>query len=77
MEGAERKEDAVCTSDNYVSPYLLRPRGSCAEIMCDRGVKTTRATRRDRGAASNRTDDANVAPRIPKDGPCREGEARR
>ena len=31
MEGAEWKEDAVCTSDSYLSPYLLRPCRSHAE----------------------------------------------
>ncbi len=80
-EGAERKEDAVCASDSYVSPYLLRPHISYAEVMRDAAVKTAQATGGDGSVvscvASNRTDDENVGSRIPKDGPCREGEARR
>ncbi len=69
------------TSDSHVSPYLLRPRRSYAEIMCDRGVKTTRATRGDGRVASsvatNRADDEGAASGIPKRDRHREGEARR
>ena len=35
MEGAEREDEVMCTTDNYVSPYLLRPHGSYAEFMRD------------------------------------------
>ena len=67
----------MCTNESYVSPYLRRPRRSYAEVIRDTGVKTAGATGREGGVVSNRTDDENVASRIPKDGPFREGEARR
>ncbi len=73
MSMKDVKNDATM----HVSPYLLRPRRSYAEVMRDGGVNTARATGGEGGVASNRTDDENVASRIPKDGPFREGEARR
>ena len=37
----------MCTSDNYVSPYLLRPHISYAEVMrySARGLRSHRETR--------------------------------
>ena len=81
MEGAERKEDAVCTSDNYVSPYLLRPHISYAEVMRAAAVKTAQATGGDGSVvscvATNPADDEGAASRVPKRDRRREGEARR
>ncbi len=81
MKGAERKEDAVCASDNYVSPYLLRPRRSYAEVIRNTSMKTVRATGGDGSVvscvATNRADDEGVASGILKRDRRREGEARR
>ena len=80
MKGAEPNEDAMCTSDNYVSPYLLRPRRSTAEVMRDAAVKTAQATGGDGSVvscvATNRTDDEGAASAVPKRDRRREGEAR-
>ncbi len=67
----------MCTSDSYVSPYLLRPRRSYAEVVRDRGVKTARATGGEGGVASNRADDEGVASGFLKRDRRRECEARR
>ena len=66
----------MCTSNNYVSPYLLRPRRSYGEVIRNTSMKTTRATSGEGGIASNRADDEGVASGIPKRDPRREGEAR-
>ena len=73
-------EDAVCTNESNVSPYLLRPRRSYAEIMGNAAVKTAQATGGERGVAtgmSNRADGEGVASGIPKRGRHREDKARR
>ncbi len=81
MEGAERKEDAVCTIDNYVSPYLLRPHISYADVMRAAAVKTAQATGGDGSVVScvtsNRVDDEVAASGVPRRDRRREGEARR
>jgi hypothetical protein len=65
------------TNNGNVSPHLLRPRRSYAEVIRDGGVNTARATGGDGNAVSNRTDDEGVASGIPRRGRRREGEARR
>ncbi len=81
MEGAERSVDAACTSDNFVSPYLLRPHISYAEVMQDAAVKTAQATGGDGSVvscvATNRADNEGAASGIPRRDRRREGEARR
>ena len=64
------------TNDNYVSPYLLRPRRSYGEVMRNTSMKTARATSGEGGIASNRADHEGVASGIPKRAPRRAGEAR-
>ncbi len=73
---ADQEDDAMCTKDNYVSPYLLRPRRSYAEVMRNTSANIARATGREGSVASNRADDEGVASRIPKRDPRLEGEAR-
>ncbi len=67
----------MCANGSNVSPYLLRPRRSYAEVMRDRGVKTARATGGEGGVASNRADDEGVASGTLKRDRRREREARR
>ncbi len=66
----------MCTNDSYISPYLLRPRRSYAEVMRNTSMKTAWATSGKEGIASNRADDEGVASGTPKRDPRREGEAR-
>ncbi len=70
----------MCTNDSYVSPYLLQPRRSYAEVMRDSGETKTRTICKDGGLSSevtpNRADDEDVPSGIPKRDPRREGEAR-
>ncbi len=71
----------MSTSDDYISPYLLRPPRSYEQVMRDAAVKTEEAAGGDGSVvscvASNRTDDDSAASGIPKRDPRREGEARR
>ena len=74
---ADQEDDAMCTKDNYVSPYLLRPRRSYTKVIRDSSVNLARATGREGSVASNRADGEGGALGIPKRDPRREGETRR
>ena len=43
MDGAEREDDVMCTTDNYLSPYLLRSHGSYVEVMQDVAARAVEA----------------------------------
>ena len=67
----------MCTNDAFVSPYLLRPRRSCAEVMRDAAVRTVLATGEESGLEPNRTDKEGTGSANRKHDQCREDEARR
>ncbi len=71
----------MSTSDDYISPYLLRPPRSYEQVMRDAAVKTEEATGGDGSVVScvvtNRADDEGAASGVTKRDRRREGEARR
>ena len=42
---ADQEDDAMCTKDNYVSPYLLRPPRSYEQVMREQIKRGGRKTR--------------------------------
>ncbi len=70
-------KDVKSDANTYVSPYLLRPRRSCARVIRDTGVDTARRAGGEGGVEPNPVDDEGAALRISKRGRHREGETRR
>ncbi len=42
----DQEDDAMCTKEVYVSPYLLRPRRSYTKVIRDSSVNMARTTGR-------------------------------